>query len=588
MGPAVDPVLRGREHEDEDYERAVQKLLTLDSDDWPNEAGFEGLTEVTGPVELRLKGTIPSWAAGALYRIGPGQYNVDDTPRGTYRTTHWFDGFAHAHKFEIIPISGDSGSAVAVKYTSKRQNKALVKAIRKEGRRANITFGQRLDPCVGLFSKVMATWRSGLGNSTRDFDLENVGVTVQANVPGLKSASQHPTDLGHRSAARNLWATTDNAIMKEMDPDTLKPIGNSTQEEIHPLLKGPLSCAHVQRDPETGDLFNYNMEVGYNATYRVFRVNASTGTTDILATISQPNLKPAYIHSFFLSGSYVILAIPSSHFGSFGMSIPWNKNIIDAIEPFDESQICKWFIIDRRTDRGIVASYDSPAGFFFHSINAYEEVDQTSGETSVLCDLIEYPTADVIRAFEMDVILRNGSAAQNYWGDEMRNRNSQARFARYKFQIPQVSAAKKKRVPLRPEKLLEIRAPRVGELPTINPLYATRKHRYVYSLPNRGHSTLMDSLSKLDLETRETLYWDNPQGHTPGEAIFVPRPRSKPDEREDLAEDDGVLLSVVLDGYGKTSYLVCLDAKTMKELGRAECDWAIPFGFHGLHTSAIV
>ena len=53
----------------------------------------------------------------------------------------------------------------------------------------------------------------------------------------------------------------------------------------------------------------------------------------------------------------------------------------------------------------------------------------------------------------------------------------------------------------------------------------------------------------------------------------------------DGAEDDGVLLSVVLDGPAHTSYLLCLDARTMEELGRAEADFAIGAGFHGVHQA---
>jgi torulene dioxygenase len=42
-------------------------------------------------------------------------------------------------------------------------------------------------------------------------------------------------------------------------------------------------------------------------------------------------------------------------------------------------------------------------------------------------------------------------------------------------------------------------------------------------------------------------------------------------------------LSVVLDGFKETSYLVCLDARTMKEIGRANCGVPVGFGFHGAH-----
>jgi carotenoid cleavage dioxygenase-like enzyme len=50
---------------------------------------------------------------------------------------------------------------------------------------------------------------------------------------------------------------------------------------------------------------------------------------------------------------------------------------------------------------------------------------------------------------------------------------------------------------------------------------------------------------------------------------------------ERSAEGDGVLLSVVLDARLGTSFLLVLDAQTLRELARAECPHQIPFGLHG-------
>ena len=47
------------------------------------------------------------------------------------------------------------------------------------------------------------------------------------------------------------------------------------------------------------------------------------------------------------------------------------------------------------------------------------------------------------------------------------------------------------------------------------------------------------------------------------------------------AEDDGVLLSVVLDGAHGTSFLLALDAATLDEVARADVPHHIPFSFHG-------
>ncbi|KAB8293714.1 hypothetical protein EYC80_009199 [Monilinia laxa] len=89
----------------------------------------------------------------------------------------------------------------------------------------------------------------------------------------------------------------------------------------------------------------------------------------------------------------------------------------------------------------------------------------------------------------------------------------------------------------------------------------------------------MDGISKVDTLNNTTSYWENPVGHTPGETIFIPDPNG-------IEEDDGVLLSVVLDGFQGTSYLFCLDGKTMQEIGKAECDWAVAFGAHGHHVQS--
>ena len=47
------------------------------------------------------------------------------------------------------------------------------------------------------------------------------------------------------------------------------------------------------------------------------------------------------------------------------------------------------------------------------------------------------------------------------------------------------------------------------------------------------------------------------------------------------AEDDGVVLSVVLDTRVERSFLLVLDAGSFEELARAEAPQRVPFGFHG-------
>ncbi|KFA56320.1 hypothetical protein S40293_08290 [Stachybotrys chartarum IBT 40293] len=534
---------------------------------WPNEAGFDGLTEHRGPLSLPVRGTIPAWAAGALYRTGPGQSKIEDTPRGTHFVSHWFDGFAQTHKFDIVPPRGeDGGGAASVLYSSRRQSEDLVAQIKKAGWRSATSFGQRADPCVGIFAKAMSVFEPNTMNNN---------VVVNVNVPGYPSKGA--PGAGHRTRTSNVFIGTDNTHMVEAHPDTLEPLGTTDQSSLHPELKGPLSCAHPQRDPDTGDLYNFNLELGRSPVYRVFRVNAAAGTTDVLATISS-DAPAAYIHSFFLTENYVVLCIPSSHYAWQGLKIPWERNLIDALLPFDEARASRWIVVDRRHGEGVVARFTTPAGFFFHSVNGFEE--QTRDEdgqlhTDVCLDHVLYDSLDIMTAYYYDVILDRDGAMRKHRLEDNRFTKLAPRLSRYRFRIPPSPSSS-----LAATEVLTIAAPYIGELPTINPQRSIKPYRYIYSNPNRGLSTLMDCIAKTDLHTRETTFWNGPAAHSPSEPIFVPRPGG-------ADEDDGVLLSVVLDGVRGVSYLLCLDARTMEELGRAEAEFAIGVGFHGVHAPQV-
>ncbi|UNI15512.1 Torulene dioxygenase [Purpureocillium takamizusanense] len=558
--------------EAQDSKQQRQNFETALYKEWPNHAGFEHLDEHRGPVKLLVKGNIPSFAAGSLYRTGPGQSAVEDTARGTHYVSHWFDGFAHTHKFDILAPEEDGGDTTVI-YSSRRQSEEHVAAIKKIGWRHSTSFGQRADPCVGRFAKFMSFFKP---------HHENNSVVVLTNVPGLPDKRPENTTTGHRTGTRNVYLSTDNDALQEIDPDALEPLGYTKQVALHPDLKGPLSCAHAQRDPETGDYFNFNIEVGRKTTYRVFRVNAAVGTTDILAAITEPDLAPAYIHSFFLTENYVVLCVPSSHYGWSGLKILWENNLLDALKPFDKSRRCKWFVVDRRHDKGVVARFSTPAGFFFHSINAFEkcEKDETGQERTVLnMDLTMYETTDIMLGLYYDVILDRKDAAKAYW-EKWGHQNLATRHARVRFPMPTCPQTEHEGAAAEGEEVLSIPSPHSGELSTIHPGKAGKPYRYVYGAGSRGLSTFMDSIVKTDLKTREAVLWSGPPAHSPCEPIFVPRPGG-------ASEDDGVVLTVVLDGTAQRSYLLCLDAATMEEVGRAEADFAIGIGFHGHHASAL-
>ncbi|KAF4121485.1 torulene dioxygenase [Geosmithia morbida] len=569
---------RPRDVQDEDSEQCMANIEAESWKSWPNEAGFVGLDEHRGPVDLVVTGHIPSWAAGTLFRTGPGEGRLEMSEGKTHNVSHWFDGFGHTHRFDIIPSPGsDSGgdgsvSSASVRYSSRRNSQALIDDVKRRGWRAGVTFAQRADPCMGIFSKMMTLFRTPPPNNN---------VVVERNVPGPLSVADGSSTAGYRTGTRNLFVLTDSAHVQEIDADTMEHLhDDSTPTKLHPDLAGPLSCAHPQRDPVNGDLYNYNLSLGRRPTYRIFRTSVSTGRTDILATVTPPLLPIAYIHSLFLTPSYVVLCAPSSHLALYGIKILIKRNVAEALEPFDTSKLMKWVVIDRKGGKGVVASFTTPAGFFFHTINSFEE-HGGEGRTSLVFDLAGYDDLSLIHGTYLDVLLDREDAARKFWIDRDGRHKCHLSIRRYHFTVP---SSPDTAATGTADLVFSIPAPHCGELPTINPARATLRYRYVYSAGTRGLSTMMDSLVKTDLETHGALLWNPPRGHTPGEPIFVARPVEAGGTGE---EDDGVLLCVVLDGTAERSYLLVLDARSMEEIGRADATFAIALGTHGVYAKEI-
>lgn len=493
-----------------------------------------------------------------MYRTGPGRYKVDG-PNGTFKVSHWFDGFGTVHRFQILQCEDGE---IKVIYNSRNTVDQLILNVEKTGMLDNVTFSQKREPCQSYFRKVMSVfWPTGDDSGSN----KNVGVTLSVNHPGATTSKSK----NHASGVQHLTLKTDAIMLKSIDPETLEPIGWATQSSLHPQLKGHLSGAHAKSDPMTGNVYNYNLDiVGMHPTYRVFCTSAATGETTILAHFSDV---AAYLHSLFLTADHVVLCIWNSHLSMGGLSIVQNLNILDSIAAMDPWLPARWYVIDRKHGKGVLATYECAAFFAFHTINAWTEPSVSDpSATDIICTLSVYDDTDVLKKFFYENILSTAPARK----DDIHEKGDSSRPELRQYRLHTVPSTKMSSPPVG-RVTIDFSAPKPLslELPTINPHYITKRNRYTYGICDRSKSRFVDGLGKFDAGTRTTLFWEK-HAHTPGEAIFVPDPTGK-------AEDDGVLLSVVLDGLKGSSYLLCLDARNMSELGRAEVGGAIGFGFHG-------
>ncbi|KXN84646.1 Beta,beta-carotene 9',10'-oxygenase [Leucoagaricus sp. SymC.cos] len=553
--------------------------------------GLENAEPQHEPILLPVQGQIPSWLAGSLYRTGPGTFRVQPTssdksqPKPEVNFSHWFDGLGMNHHFQITP-KGE------VYYSNRSSSDGRIAQVEQFGRVPGVTFGKQQDPCENLFKKFFTTYvpQSKAGTTNADSsanrpDNENISVTLSANIPGISS---HNATKSSATGLRYLVAKTDLNRLQVLDPDSLKPLELVTYARIDPRLKGQFSAAHSCEDPFTGEYFNYVQKFNPSKVYNVFRVTPSPtpegkAKVDILAEITDAPM--AYIHSFSITKKYVVLCIWQSDYNISSTSPPTHKDILSCLKPWDPRRDTLFYVISREHG-GVVAKYQAPTFFTFHTINAYDtpsKSDPTLDDITI--DLTWYETNAVLDSLYLDHmrIVKPGQnieipAARRYTLSGISSPN------------PSSPPLGSKQLPIRDAKV-EFSLSNI-ELPTIHPQAYSAPYRYAYGThraESNAPGVFVDSIVKIDVKTRSWKTW-GAEGYTTGEPIFVPRPYNRGVNKPvmESEEDDGVVLSVVLDGVKQRSMLVVLDAKNLTEIARAEMDRCVPLGFHGLFKGKTV
>jgi beta,beta-carotene 9',10'-dioxygenase len=335
--------------------------------------------------------------------------------------------------------------------------------------------------------------------------------------------------------ADEVVAYTETRMPIRFDPDTLNTLGGYDYDE---RIKGPVSIAHPHLDHARSRHYTYVLEFGRRSKYHLFGINQRTGREEVVATLLAE--RPAYIHSFGMSERYLVLAEFPLVVNPLRLKFsgkPFIRNY-----QWQPDRGVRFHVVDKETGQ-VARTARSRAVFAFHHVNAFEEGDE------VVVDIVAFPDSSVIDQLYLERL--RSAEPVTATGKLTRFRIGSSGDASY-------------------ERLSE--AP--IEFPRINYRRgAGRRYRYVYGAGNEVRGNFIDNLVKLDLEHNATSSWYE-EGCYPGEPVFVAIP-----DAED--EDDGVILSVVLDAKRAASFLLVLDASTFRELARAEVSHHIPFGFHG-------
>lgn len=345
------------------------------------------------------------------------------------------------------------------------------------------------------------------------------------------------TRLGERYIAM-----TELPLPVEFDPRTLETVGRLEWKD---RLGGQVTTAHPHHDRGRDELVNYVAHFARRSSYRVFAVPAGSRSRRRIASVRVR--EPGYMHSFGMTERHVVLAEFPFVVNPLQLALS-GRPFIDNYR-WEPERGTRFLVIDRNSGE-LRGTFEAEAFFGFHHVNAFER----DGELVV--DLVSHEDPSAIKALEVE------------WLRDPSQPVPAGRLHRY-------------RVPLDGRPVHGERIAEVGmELPRINyRAFNARDYRHVYAAGLRGpQSDWLDQLVKVDVTSGEVQGWWE-DGCYPGEPVFVPAPDGR-------AEDDGVVLSVVLDSAAGRSFLLVLDADSFEELGRAEAPHQIPFGFHGQFFSA--
>lgn len=319
----------------------------------------------------------------------------------------------------------------------------------------------------------------------------------------------------------------------EFNPLTLQTKGPLSFNGIDGHVTTPYPCY----DADTKRWYNVLIQYGTTSCYQLYSTDESLKST-VIASIKTKS--PAYIHSIAMTPRYCIIPL-----------IPFTVSPSDLLfsgKPFVENfvwqdnQPTQFIIIDKKSG-AIIKTLETSGCFVFNQINAFEQGN------NLILDMLECPKTELID-FSKLCNVRNPD-----------------------YKKPPFSLV---RYTLNPDTSKVQRTALIDKeslyLASINPTYSCKDYTYVYAI-----DADRTKIYKINVKTRTIETYTMP-GSFAGTPLFVAKPGTQ-------KEDDGMLLVVMLDAVKNRSYLVFIDALTMKEKARAYLPHALPFDMGGLYTT---
>lgn len=302
-----------------------------------------------------------------------------------------------------------------------------------------------------------------------------------------------------------------------LNAETLEPEGLESWVPIDGI------SAHPKVDEATGELmfFNYSKSPPYLHYGVVDRHNRLTTYIPI------PTPGPRLPHDMAFTEHYSILN---------DLPVFWDADLlkrnIHAVR-MHEGVRSRFAVVPRHGRTEDVRWFDAEPTYVLHWLNAYEEGDEIVLDGYFQENPTPGPRRDAPPGFEHMMAFLD-------------QQSFRPKLHRWRFNL-KTGATREAHLD-----------DRIMEFGMFNQRYAGRKYRYVYSTVTEPGWFLFNGYVKTDLDTGETTEFHLPRGQYASETPFAPKPDAK-------AEDDGYLISFIIDEAGGGAYCAILDAQRIQD-----------------------
>ena len=301
-----------------------------------------------------------------------------------------------------------------------------------------------------------------------------------------------------------------------LDPMTLEQGGVANWAPLDGV------SAHAKVDEATGELLFFNYST--HAPYMHYGVVDRTGRLVHYVPIALPG--PRLPHDMAFSEHYSILN---------DLPVFWDKALlakgVHAVRQHDGLP-SRFALIPRYGGPADIRWFDAEPTYVLHFLNAYEEGDE------VVLDgyFQENPTPGA---------LKDAPPGFGHMMGFLDEHSFRPKLHRWRFNLATGETR---------ERRLDERNLEFG---TFNQRYAGKPYRYAYSTTTKPGWFLFNGFVKHDLTTGQSWSLSLPDGRYASEAPFVPRINA-------ADEDDGYLVSFIIDENARTSECILIDCKRLE------------------------